>query len=139
MPKEQYGIITDSRYCAAALEKGETVKLNSDGTISAVAAVTDTPHGTVKVGNKGDADKLVTVQTPFRAIVRGQANGAVTCGEKVSAAGTVTNAAGEKVTDYKTSVATNMVIGQALTTAADNAEVMVGLYFSPYLWQIDTQ
>ena len=133
MPKEQYGIITDTRICTVAVEEGETVKLNSDGTISPVSAATDIPHGIVKVGNKGDADKLVTVQTPFRAIVRGQANAAITCGQRVAAVGTVTSSGGEKLTDYKTAVTTNYVVGQALTTAVDDGTVDVGLYFNPYL------
>ena len=132
MPKEVYGLITDTRICTVAVEEGETVKLNTDGTVSLAAAATTRPCGTVKVGNKGDTDKLVTIQTPYRAIVRGQANGALDVGDMVSAVGTVTNAAGEKVTDYDESAVGQWVVGEVLTTAADNAEVMVGLFFNPF-------
>ena len=126
-------LVNVSALCAAALVEGETVKLNTDGTISAVTAVTDIPFGTVVVGNGGDVTKLVTVKTNFKAIVRGQANAAITTGQRVAALATVTSAGGEKLTDYKTAVTTNYVIGQALTTAADDGEVEVGLYYNPFL------
>lgn len=130
-------LVNVTGFCAAAIKEGETVKLNSDGTISAVTAVTDIPFGTVVVGNNGDVNARVTVMTNFKAIVRGQANGGITCGVRVSALASVVSGT-ETLTDYKTSVATNTVIGQALNTALDNAMVVVGLYYTPYTYTVDT-
>ncbi len=134
MPKKNDFLVNESFICTAVVVPGETVKLNSNGTVSPVTAVTDIPLGTVMVGQRhGDVANLITVQTPFRAIVRGQANAAITCGQRVAALATVTSAGGEKLTDYKTAVATNYVVGQALSSAVDDAEVKVGLYYTPYL------
>lgn len=124
--------ITLSFLAAVALVEGETVKLNTDGTISPVTAVTDLPLGTVTVGNKGDVTNRVTVLTNFKAVARGFADGVVAVGARVAALGSST-INGEKLTDYKTAVTTNYVIGQAIKGGADNTVVEIGLYYQPAL------
>lgn len=113
------GVVAD-----AVLQRGAMVKLNTDGTVSAIAAVTDKPFGMVTAGNKA-ANEEVTVQTEFNAVVRCAADGAVVTADKLSASGIQTT--GEKLSKFKKSVATNVVSGIALSDAADGESVMVGI------------
>lgn len=113
------GVVAD-----AVLQRGAIVKLNADGTVSAIAAVTDKPFGMVTAGNL-KADEEVTVQTEFNAVVRCTADGTIVTAEQLSASGI--SATGEKLTKFKKSVATNVVSGIALSDAADGESVMVGI------------
>lgn len=113
------GVVAD-----AVLQRGAIVKLNTDGTVSAIEAVTDKPFGMVTAGNK-KADEEVTVQTEFSAVVRCAADGAIAIGDNLSCSGI--QAAGEKLSKFKKSVATNVVSGIALSEAADGESVMVGI------------
>lgn len=113
------GVVAD-----AVLQRGAIVKLNADGTVSAIAAVTDKPFGMVTAGNL-EADTQVTVQTEFSAVVRCAADGAITTGNKLACSGA--NTTGEKLSKFKVAVATNVVSGIALSDAADTESVMVGI------------
>lgn len=128
MPLKGLYLLNKCFICTALVVVGQPVKLNSNGTISPVAAATDIPLGHVVVGNGNDLENEVTVMTPYRAIILATADGAVTAGVRVSCTGV---AAGRG--KYKLAVTTNYVVGQALTTAADTAEVVVGVYYNPYL------
>lgn len=113
------------------LEKGETVKLNSDGTVSAVTAATDVVLGTVVVGTAGIQETQVTVQTVFRSVVRAFADGAVTAGAVVAATGTATVSA-VKLPAFAAAVTTNYAAGIALKSGADDTEISVGLFYNPF-------
>lgn len=111
---------------AAILALGTPVKLNSDGTVSAVTAVTDVVLGYVYVSNT-EAGGDVTVNTRFSMIVRGQANGAVATAALLDTVGVdATSKLGDYITHNGT---TGNKVGQAIVGGADNAEIQVGLYF----------
>jgi len=107
------------------VQRGQMVKLvPADGTVVAVAAVTDKPFGMVVAGNT-EANSLITVQTEFNAVVRCAADGAIAIGDQVSCSGVQTT--GEKLSKFKKSVATNVVSGIALSAGADTESVMIGI------------
>lgn len=129
MPLEAPFLLNKCFVCTALVVVGQPVKLNSNGTISPITAATDIPLGIVKVGNGTDLEKEVTVQTPFRAIILATADGAgVAAGVRVSCTGSASGRG-----KYKLAVTTNYVQGQALTTAADTAEVVIGIYYNAFL------
>lgn len=108
----------------AVMARGQMVKLNADGTVSPIDAVTTKPFGMVTAGNNA-ANTPVTIQTEFSAVVRMAADGAVTCGNKLSFSGVQTT--GEKLTKAKVSVSTNVVSAIALSSGADTESIMVGI------------
>lgn len=101
------------------LEKGEFVKLAADGEIEPIAAVTDFPIGYVSNKNPYEEGGY-TVVTDAKAEIKGVADGAVTTGQLMAVSGNTAN-----VTQFKTAVATNYVVGIALNDAADTEEVAV--------------
>lgn len=108
-----------------ALTKGNLVKLQPDGTVTPCASATDFPIGHVLVPAADEAE--ATVSLSARAIVRGVANGAVSCGHLVSAS-----------TDgFIVSSEFDIVAGVALQTAADGAELEVALLYSPFSYTVD--
>lgn len=110
---------------ATVLQRGTMVKLNTSGEVEPIAAVTDRPLGLVVAGSITAGDE-VTVQTEFNALVRCKADGAITMADELACSGV--DAANEKLTQYKTAVATNFVSGIALSDAADGEDVWVGIF-----------
>lgn len=100
---------------SADLAIGTPVKLNNDGSVSAITAVTDLVLGVVVSGWKGNDPGTVRVQTPFIMILRGKADGTVDEGDRVSCSGFDS---GSGLGKYKKSVSTNWVIGQAMIGGA---------------------
>lgn len=109
----------------AILQRGAIVKLDADGEVSAVADATSKPFGMVVAGNRGIGEE-VTIQTEFNALLRCKASGPVVLGDAVSAISVAEDATG--LTSVAKSVATNYVIGMALSDAADGEDVQVGIY-----------
>lgn len=105
---------------------GQAMKLSTDGTVTAVTAVSDIIVGTVTKGCKtADVTKRVTLITQFRAVIVGQASGTVAVGGIVDAEafdGTT------KKQKYKATTGGGNKIGQALTGGVDGAEIQVGIY-----------
>lgn len=128
IPYSEDGTINRCHVSDAVLPKGTIVKLLSTDKVAAIAAVTDAPYGVVIVPNRV-AGEEVTVQTYFVAVCEGQADGAVTRGNLLAVSGLDGTT---KLADYKVAVATNFVAGVALTTAADNAALTVGILRAPY-------
>lgn len=100
------------------------VKLNSNGSVSPLAADADKPFGLAVIGNNG-ADERVTVLTPFVAIVNAPADGAITAGNTVQA-----SVYANGVQKYK--VGTTTPIGVALKSAADGADCQIGILRVPF-------
>lgn len=120
---EEDKAIAVSYLATAILKKGRLVKMNNDGTVSAIAGPTDQVFGVVTVGNKV-ADTKVTVLTQFSTILKGTADGAIDEGDLVSVTGYDVALENDK---YKKSVATNCVAGIALTQGADTTQVTIGV------------
>jgi hypothetical protein len=128
--KEESYALTHSFSCATEIDKGVLVKLNTDGTVSPVAAVTDRPLGFVTNGNKNHnpTDK-VTVLVPFSAICNCVASGAVAIGDELAGEAIATNGRQK----WKKAVSNNIVSAVALEAAANNEEVLVGVLRTPYV------
>lgn len=113
---------------------GTPVKLNSDGTVSPVAAVTDFVFGIVVKANRFlNTDPIPdwpTILTPYSAIIWGVSDAGSTTGAKVACSGQDATTASPK---FKTAVTTNYVIGQALETATNGNRIHVGIYYQPAL------
>lgn len=127
--KEESYAIAHSFICTAAVINGVMVKLNTDGTVSPCAAVTDKPIGFVTVGCKA-ADERVTVVTPFQAIVYAESDSGSTCGAELAQSGINTAVTNAKM---KTAVSTNYVSAVALETATTGNLMQVGILRHPYL------
>ncbi|CAB4185069.1 hypothetical protein UFOVP1492_126 [uncultured Caudovirales phage] len=128
IPYSEDGTINRCHVSDTVLYKGAIVKLLSTDKVALVAAVTDVPYGVVIVPNRAVGEE-VTVQTYFAAVCEGQADAAVTRGNLLAVSGFD---ATTKKADYKVAVATNFVSAFALTTAADNAALTVGILRAPY-------
>lgn len=111
------------------LQRGASVKLNADGTVSAIEAATEKPFGVVVAGNR-EIGEEVTVLTDFKAIVRCEADGAVVTGNELAATGVATT--GEKLATYKAAEEGDYVSGIALSDADDTENVMVGVLRGSY-------
>lgn len=124
--KEESWSIHEGFVAAVAMPAYTIVKLVvATGELTPVTGVTDKPFGILAVGAKAAGDQ-VTAHTPFVAIVRGIATAKITLGDDVAAAGMA--ATDEMLTKYTKAVTTNAVVGCALTGAAQDAEVWVGIY-----------
>lgn len=100
---------------------GAAVKLNSDGTVTPVAAHTDKVLGIVTSGCNA-ANGRVTVQLKFSAVVRGKADGTVAVGAIVDASGYDATA---QLTKYKATQASGNTFGIALVGGADTTDIQV--------------
>jgi hypothetical protein len=111
------------------LKEGTVVKLVAEDSVEAVAAATDVPLGIV-ISSQLKADGTTwrcVIQTPFQAIVRGKASGAVTAGDNISA---VSFDAVDELQLYKAAGAGEVAIGRAFYDAADTDQVFVGIFRS---------
>jgi len=126
--KHEDRCVSHSFECDAQVNQGALVKLNTDGTVSPVSAVTDKPLGVVIKGNKA-ADENVTVLTPFVAIGNAVADGAVTAADELAGSGQDAN--GKQ--DFAPAAATHQVSAIALTGGADDATILVGYLRSAYI------
>jgi len=124
---EELYAIAHSFECTASVEKSCIVKMNNDGTVSPVEAVTDKPFGMVTVGCK-NADEKVTVLSPYVAIVKGYADGVIDEGEYVNAKAWE---ATEGKMEYKVAAAASHAVGQCIIGGADNTEVTIGILRVP--------
>ena len=116
--KEESYSINIKALAKAIMPKGTVVKLDvATGEVEPCSSVTDSAFGILTVGAAAIGD-LCTVQTQFNTVLLGEADGAIAIGDEVSvpAAGT-----------YKKSVATNVIVGIALTAAADTESVTIGI------------
>lgn len=115
--------------CVAILGIGAVVKLNADGTVSAVTAEADIPFGIVVVSNKLASGK-VTIQTNLSAVVLGKAFGTTVVANQLAAKSwDATN----QLTVYDVAVSTDYISGVALTGGAANDTITVGLNRMPIL------
>lgn len=124
--------VAHSFACDAAIAEGIMVKLKSDGTITACAAVTDIPIGHTVTAGAAAGDK-VTVLTIFSSIHTCTTDGTVAIGARVSQSGVITDGSSAKM---KTSVTTNIVSGIALEGATTGNLIKVGILRGPYLLTI---
>lgn len=127
--KEESYAITHSFICTAAVINGVMVKLNTDGTVSPCAAVTDKPIGMVTVGCKA-ASERITVRTAFAAIVYAESDAGSTCGAELAQSG-INSAV--TLAKMKTAVSTNYVSAVALETVTTGNTFQVGILRHPYL------
>lgn len=127
--KEESYCIAHSFICTDAVTNGVLVKLNTDGTVSPCASVTDKPIGMVTVGSKAD-DERVTVLTPFVAIIYAESDAGSTCGAQLAQSGINTGGTNAKM---KTAVTTNYVSAIALETATTGNPILVGILRQPFL------
>ena len=120
--------IGESFVAAAALPENAIVKLNtSTGKVEAIAASTDVPLGVTVMAAK-EADSMVTVDTPYSRIVRAKAtNATIALGAEISA-----SSVSSEFTLVKAAAADDFVVGVALEGADANAEIWVGILYSPY-------
>lgn len=116
-------IIAIGYVCAELLPLGCPVKLNSDGTVSKIAAATDVYFGTVQVENK-EAGGKVTVATRFKAVIIAQANSAVTTGQVLDANALVSGAV-----TYSTTTTNGNKSAMALSSGADTEAISVGIFW----------
>jgi len=117
--------INISATSANILRKGVIVKTNADGDVEAIAAATDKPFGVVVAGNR-EAGELVTVQTEFNSIINVVASGPLVIGDEVACASVNAEADGGLPVFIK-AVATNYIVGVALSDAADGETVQIGI------------
>ena len=132
--KEESYSIAHSFVAATLLTKGQLVKLNSNGTVGALTALTDMPIGMVTVGAAIGAK--ATVQTNFQAIVNAIAEGSVTTGNALAVN---THNATSKKDEYKVAVPTNVVSAIALSDASDNGELVVGILRVPRIVEVPNE
>lgn len=113
---------------AFAAPVGTPVKLGSDSKV-VVAAATDAIFGLVyvKKHTQHNGKNGVGVSVNFKAQIKGVASGAVTCGTEVTTDGVTSEAV-----KYKTAATGDKVVGIALATAADTADVIVGCFTQHY-------
>lgn len=123
--KEESYFLTQGFTGSVALSKGAIVKYNATtGFVEPVVALTDVPFGMVVAGSQ-KAEEDVTVSTQYQAMVYGIADGAIAAGAKVGVSAYNTTAG---MSEYKTQVTGNFVIGTALTAAADEETVLIGVH-----------
>ena len=108
---------------SAVFQRGQVVKLSSTGEAEPIEALTDKPLGMIVAGNT-TAGEEVTVQTEFNALVRCKASGAIAIGDEVAVQEIETT--GEKLTVVKKAVATNYIVGVALSAGATTESVQIG-------------
>lgn len=125
----QDGIIALNFQTDETLTEGTQVKLLSTGKVASLAAVTDMPIGVVAAVNPYNKGG-VTVHTGFTIVTKGQADGILAIGDKVSISD---YDVATFLDDYKASVTTNYVVGICLVAAADNAETKIGVIRTPFL------
>lgn len=82
--KEESYSINNKYVCTDEVQKGAIVKLKTDGEVTPVTAVGDTPFGVVTVGNQKAGD-TVTVTTQYVGVYQGIADGGVTTGDELQA------------------------------------------------------
>lgn len=130
VPLVDKGIIVKGFPCAVQLARGTPVRLLNTGSVAAIAAATDVPLGWIESSsNRGDAGN-VRVATNFSAIVIAQADGVLDEGNLVACTGLDATTG---LVNYRAAVATNWVIGIALSASTDNGQVTIGLLRTPSL------
>lgn len=108
---------------AVAMPLGAPVKLNSDGTVSLIAAHTDRVIGIVTKGtNNVTLDNRVTVQLIKTAVVVGQADGTVAVGALVDCSGVDGTT---QLGKYKATATGGNEFGIALTGATTGLPIQV--------------
>jgi hypothetical protein len=108
------------------METGASVYLKPDGKV-AYAGATNYPIGVVVTHNNFYKTKQVTVITGFVSEVTVKASAAIAAGDLVSATGFD---ATDKVSTYAPTGA--FVVGIALSSAAANGEVLIGIHKTPF-------
>ena len=129
--EESYLIAIKRTADDADMRRGRIVTLDSDGEVSLVSAATEYPLGMVVSGGEAVGD-TVTIATPFYAIIRAKASGAVAIGDRLACNGQ--DSGTDKLSTFIVAVATNYVSAVALTAGADEAEITVGLLRTPVLF-----
>lgn len=109
----------------AILQKGAIVKTTATGNVEVVAGPTDKPFGIVIAGNR-EAGELVTVQTEFNAIVNVVSDGDLAVGDEVACTSVQAQADGG-LPLMKVAVATNYIVGVALSDSTDGETVQIGI------------
>lgn len=108
------------------LVTGQAIKITTDGEADSITSNKD--FAGVVIVPEGKNGK-VTVRTPFSCVVIGKAKNAITAGQLIKEIGadTLTN----KKPTYDVAAAGEFAIGRALNSAAQNANVKVGIFMSP--------
>lgn len=124
---EESYILAKSFASGSDLVRGQQVKLNADGTISAITAATEKPFGNVVKGCK--TGEYTTVMTDFKAVLTSVADGDVATADELSVS---SFDATEGNDNYIKSTAGDFVSAIALSDAIDGEYVEVGILRSPY-------
>lgn len=114
----------------------DQVKLNTDGTVSAVAAVTDKPLGYIASAYTRSSGGSIRIMTGFIAVVRGECDGTLTPGDEVACSGIDTSGTYNTgaINKFKTAVSTNYAVGRCLVGGlTTTVEAQIGLYAKAHL------
>lgn len=127
---ENYALSIGFPTASTILFAGQIVKLNTDGTVSAVAATTDKPFGPIVSAYRGVSKGKVRVLVPYCAILSNAvADGALDAGDYVAASGLT----GGGLPKFKKAVAGDYVVGQAIKPASSTATAKIGILRTPAL------
>lgn len=127
--EESYAIVLGFPTASTTLKKGQSVKLGTDGQVSAVAASTDLPLGIVSSAYQGNDKGNVRVYTPFVALLTNAISDGVTAtGAELAATGVDANG----LPKYKAAAAGDWVSGLAVKGGSVDASISVGVLRVPY-------
>lgn len=126
---EESYVLTQGFAVTGTVSKNEMVKLNTDGTIASISALTQRPIGRV-VSNFTRNDVTARVAIPCESMLHAQANGTVAPADLLACSG-YDSASGRPI--YKTAVTTNYVSAIAFTGNTTGLDIVVGILRQPYL------